>query len=109
MRGGLYYLSECMSGYGVGVGGSWTARHSGRRQAARDTNRAMLQAFDSYSKGRFHRAVALRQALYDSDDLVSQRRWVSMIAPRQLRITFLQIRRSLGRVVRSFLLSLVKS
>lgn len=109
MRGGLYYLADCMSVYRVGVPGSWNARHSGRRQAARDTNRAMLQAFDCYSEGRFHRAVTLRQALYDSDDLVSQRRWVAMIAPRQLRITFLQIRRSLGRVVRSFLLSLVKS
>lgn len=108
MRGGLYYLADCMSVYRIGVPGSWNARHSGRRQAIRDTNRAMLEAFDHYSEGRFHGAIALRQALYDSDDLVSQKHWAAMFAPRQLRVTIYQLRRTLGRAVRSFLLSLVK-
>ena len=106
MRGGMYYLADCMSVYRVGVPGSWNDLHRGRRQEIRQTNRRMLQAFDRYSDGRFHEAVALRLALYDSDDLVSARRWGAMFAPGQLRITFRQIGRSLGRVARSFLYTL---
>ena len=103
MRGGLYCLADCMSVYRTGVPGSWNARHRGRRSEIRQTNREMLQAFDRYTEGRFHEAVAQRLALYDSDDLVSARRWFAMLAPRQLRTTFRQIGRSLGRLGRSFL------
>jgi len=108
MRGGLYYLSDCMSVYRAGLPGSWNVRHSGRRCAVRQINRQILQAFDQYTEGRFRKAVALRRALYDSDDLVEQQRWTALLAPSQLRITFRQIGRSLARQYRSFILSLRK-
>ena len=101
LRGGMYYLPESMSVYRKGVPGSWNERHSGQRPLIRQTNRQMLKAFDSYTEGRFHDAVALRLALYDSDDLVSAKRWGAMLAPRQLGLTFRQIGRSLGREMRS--------
>lgn len=106
-RGGLYYLSDSMSVYRTGVPGSWNARNSGRRAAARATNRAMLRVFDAYTQGRFHEDVTLRLALYDSDDLVQQRRFGAMLAPSRLRITFRQISRTTVRLWRECLLSLL--
>lgn len=106
-RGGLYYLSDSMSVYRTGVPGSWNARNSGRRAAARATNREMLRAFDVYTEGRFHEDVTLRLALYDSDDLVQQRRFGAMLAPFRLRITFRQIGRTAARLWRECLLSLL--
>lgn len=100
VRGGMYYLPECMSVYRVAVPGSWNERHSGRRIALRQVNRQMLQAFDAYTEGRFHKEVARRLALYDSDDLVSQRRWGAMCAPGQLRVTLYQIVRTVARQIR---------
>jgi len=101
IRGGLYYLADCMSVYRAAVPGSWNARNSGRRTAVRQTNRRMLEAFDSYTEGRFHEAVTLRRTLYDSDDLIGQKRWTALLAPSRLRITFRQIGRTLARQYRS--------
>ena len=101
MRGGMYYLPDRMSVYRTGVPGSWNERNSGQRSAQREKNRRMLQAFDNYTEGRFHRAVVLRTALYDSDDLVAKKCWGAMFAPRQWRITFFQLQRSLARAIRS--------
>ena len=101
LRGGMYYLSDCMSVYRKGVPGSWNERHSGQRPLIRQTNRQMLEAFDQYTEGRFHDAVSLRLALYDSDDLVSEKRWGAMLSPGQLGLTFRQIKRSLAREARS--------
>lgn len=100
-RGGMYYLSDCMSAYRIRVPGSWNERHAGRRQDLRHTTRLMLQAFDTWTSGRFHEAVALRRALYDSDDLVADRRWGAMLAPRQLPVTCRQLRRTVANGFRS--------
>lgn len=100
-RGGMIYLPDRMSVYRTGVPGSWNERNSGRRAAQRETNRRMLQAFDAYTEGRFHKAVDLRIALYDSDDLAAQRRWGAMLAPQQLRITIYQLHRTLVRAIRT--------
>ncbi|MBR1538524.1 MAG: glycosyltransferase [Bacteroidales bacterium] len=105
-RGGMYYLSDCMSVYRTGVPGSWNARNSGRRAAARATNRKMLLAFDTYTQGRFSDDVALRLALYDSDDLLQQRRFGAMLAPSSLRVTFRQVARTVARLWRECFLTI---
>ena len=105
-RGGMVYLSDCMSAYRTGVPGSWTHRHSGRRTAVRQTMKQMLDTFDTWTEGRFHEAVVRRKALYDSDDLVARHKWATMLSPHQLPVTLYQLRRSLARWGRNVILSL---
>lgn len=97
-RGGMYYLSDCMAVYRTRVPGSWTRRHSGLRPELRRITRRMLEAFDDYTGGRFHEAVAQREALYDSDDLLNAGRYLALLSPRRLPTTWLQIRRAFRRL-----------
>ena len=94
VRGGMYYLDDCMSVYRTRVPGSWNDRHHGLRPAQRAVNRRMLAAFDRYTEGRFHAAVERRLALYDSDDLLAQGRLLALLSPRRLRTTLYQLRRT---------------
>lgn len=66
LRSGMLYLSRCMSIYRKGVPNSWTALHKG---LPRDAQKRMLAVLDRFTEGRYHKAVTLRQRLYDAKGL----------------------------------------
>ena len=55
----------------------------------------MLRSLDTYTEGRYSEAIEQRIKLYDSDDLASRGRILSMLAPSQLPTTWQQIRRNI--------------
>lgn len=67
LRGGLYYLYDCMSVYRTDTPGSWTQRHRREPSASFSRQRRqMLQALDTCTQGRYHRAILRRIRRYDS-------------------------------------------
>ena len=99
-RGGMGYLSDCMSVYRTGVPGSWNKRIKGRRGEVRRKTVEMLGVFDDFTGGRFHAAVERRLALYASDDLLHGGRLLAMLSPRQMPATILQLRRTFRKALR---------
>ena len=100
LRGGMVFLARCMSVYRQGLPGSWTARHRGGAHAEyRVLIRNMLRSLDSCTEGRWNKEIDLRIRLYDSDDLASSGRILSLLAPKQLPVTWKQIRRNLRKLV----------
>ena len=100
IRGGMVYLKNFMSVYRQGLPGSWSSKHHGKAHIEyRVLMRNMLRAFDSYTQGRFSKAVERRIRLYDSDDLACRGRILSMLMPRELPITWQQIRRNVRKII----------
>lgn len=100
LRGGMVFIGRCMSVYRQGLPGSWTARHKGAAHSEyRVLIRNMLRSLDQYTSGRWSKEIDLRIRLYDSDDLASSGRILSLLAPRQLPVTRMQIRRNILKLV----------
>ena len=55
LRGGMYYLEDCMAVYRKLSRGSWSEAHPHGLDAG--TRERMLDALDQYTGGRFHKAV----------------------------------------------------
>ena len=102
LRGGLYYLDDCMSVYRTGVPGSWTSQH-GRWMSddVRGQLKQMLDALDAYTDGRWHRAVELRKRQFDSNGLLARKDYAALFAPRELDITLHRASRDLARYFRT--------
>ena len=64
LRGGMYYLHDCMSVYRRGVPGSWSAQKRHCNDAFRLQRRRMLEALDDYTQGRYHRIILRRLRRY---------------------------------------------
>lgn len=106
LRGGMYYLDDCMSVYRTGVPGSWTSRQ--RRwlgDDVRDQLKRMLDVLDTYTDGRCHRAVGLRKRMFDSNGLLAAGRYAALLAPRELPVTLYRTRKDLARSFRNLILS----
>lgn len=107
LRGGMLYLHDCMSEYRTDSPGSWTRSHgrlldpSTRRQV-----NEMLDAADAFTQGRYHRAVELRKRFFDSNGLLSERRYGALLAPGELGVTLRRIIRDLSRSFRHLILFL---
>ena len=94
LRGGMVYLSDFLSVYRQGLPGSWTEQHHGQAHVEyRVLIRNMLRALDTYTEGKYSKAIEERIKLYDSDDLASGGHILSMLKPEQLPTTWQQIRR----------------
>jgi len=101
-RGGLLYLSHCMSVYRLQRPGSWTASHRGaKRKDARIRDRAQFEAFDRYTEGRYHNAVQWRLGKIRTDDILTDRRYWEMLSPRNLPYTFQRLGRTFLRLCRN--------
>lgn len=97
-RGGVLYLHRCMSLYREQTPGSWTAANRGlRRLEVRDKERRMMEAFDTWSQGRFHPAVRWRLAKNEIGDLLTRHRFLSVLSPRRLPWTLSRLGRTLCR------------
>ena len=66
LRGGLYYLHDCMSVYRKGTPGSWSARKGSLSEAFVQKRREMLEALDAYTEGRYRRSIRRRLRRYDA-------------------------------------------
>ena len=94
LRGGMVYLNDFMSVYRQGLPGSWTQKHHGEAHIEyRVLIRNMLRSLDEYTGGRYSEVIEQRIKLYDSDDLASRGKVLSMLTPGQLPTTWQQIRR----------------
>jgi glycosyltransferase involved in cell wall biosynthesis len=71
LRGGMYYLRDCMAVYRRGVPGSWSSYHEGLHKTAHHPAfKRMLEALDTYTEGRWHRVIRLRIFRYDAHDFL---------------------------------------
>ena len=101
-RGGLLYISRCMSVYRLQRPGSWTAAHRGaRKKEVRIRERAQVEAFDGYTEGRYHNAVQWRLGKIRTDDILTDRRYWEMLSPRNLPYTFPRLGRTFLRLCRN--------
>ena len=101
-RGGLLYISRCMSVYRLQRPGSWTASHRGaRKKEVRIRERAQVEAFDRYTEGRFHDAVQWRLAKIRTDDILTDRRYWELFSPRNLPLTIQRLGRTFLRRFRN--------
>lgn len=64
LRGGMYYLHDCMSVYRRSVPGSWSAQKRHRDAAFRLQRQRMLEALDACTQGRYHRIILRRIRRY---------------------------------------------
>lgn len=64
LRGGMYYLRDCMSVYRTDTPGSWSGMKRHRTAAFRQQRRRMLEALDAYTEGRYHRFILRRLRRY---------------------------------------------
>ena len=66
LRGGMLYLSDCMSVYRRGVPGSWTALHVRRGDTERFARfKRMLDALDEWTGGCYKRVICAQKRRYD--------------------------------------------
>jgi glycosyltransferase involved in cell wall biosynthesis len=107
LHGGMLYLHDCMSVYRTDTPGSWTRRHGRLLDApTRRQVNEMLDATDSWTHGRFHRAVVLRKRYFDSNALLAEHRYAAMFAPRELGVTLRRGLRTLSGSFRRLFLAL---
>jgi len=100
-RGGMLYLSRCMAEYRRDTPGSWTASHHGAHSVEpRRTDRLMLKAFDTFTEGRYHKAVLWRLAKADSSDILGSHRIYKLLAPQYLPKALSRLGRTLMRLFR---------
>ena len=64
LRGGMYYLNDCMSVYRTDTPGSWSNLRRHRVPAFIQRRREMLEALDAYTGGRYHRSIRCRLLRY---------------------------------------------
>jgi len=67
LRGGMYYLNDCMSVYRTDTPGSWSRQF--RRAPSVSfvqRRRQMLEALDKYTGGRYHRSICCRLRRYEA-------------------------------------------
>ena len=64
LRGGMYYLHDCMSVYRKDAPESWSNLHRHRSSAFRQRRREMLEALDAYTEGRYHHVIRRRLRRY---------------------------------------------
>lgn len=101
-RGGLVYLSRCMSVYRIQTPGSWSATHRGlQRVEDRKTERKMMAAYDAWTAGEHHRAVRRRLDKLDTSDFLTQHRYLKLLAPRYLPYSVRRLGRTLLRLLRN--------
>lgn len=101
-RGGLVYLSRCMSVYRQQTPGSWSASHRGlRRVEDRKKEREMVEAYDAWTAGEHHRAVRRRLDKLDTSDFLIQHRYWKLLSPRYLPYTIRRLGRTLLRLFRN--------
>lgn len=106
-RGGLLYLSRCMAVYRYQHPGSWSAAHRGmQRLEADQTERQILQAFDRWSGGRYHRSVSWRLSKSESSSLLTRGRVLDFLSPRRFPLLVSRLGRTLRRRFNSFYCSL---
>lgn len=95
LRGGMYYMEDCMAVYRKQVRGSWSESNKGG--VPRETMDRMLEALDTYTEGRFHGAIELRRRIDRSRKLLRERRYLAMLKPGEIRITLIRLLRELRR------------
>ena len=95
LRGGMYYIEDCMAVYRRLVPGSWSATH--RSGFPIETMDRMLKALDEYTEGRFHEAVDMRRRINRSKALLSHRQYLKMLGPKEIRVTLTRLRLELRR------------
>lgn len=106
-RGGVLYLSCCMAEYRQMNPGSWTATHRGaKRMDTRRMERLQLQAFDSWTDGKYRDAVRWRIRKTESSDLMARHRYLELLSPRWLPLMLRRLGRSLLRAFRKLYCSL---
>ena len=64
LRGGLYYLHDCMSVYRRDTPGSWSNLKRHRTAAFMQQRTQMLEALDVYTEGRYHGSIRRRLRRY---------------------------------------------
>ena len=106
LRGGMYYLDDCMSVYRQGVSGSWTSQN-GRWMPddVREQLKQMLDVLNDYTNGQYHGTVELRKRMFDANGLLARKRYAALLSPRELPITLKRVSRDLARTFRTIILS----
>jgi len=97
LRGGMYYIEDCMAVYRRLVPGSWSAMH--RSGFPIETMDRMLKALDEYTEGRFHEAVDMRRRINRSKALLSQKQYLKMLGPKEIRVTLTRLKLELRRAL----------
>ena len=79
LRGGMVYLSDCMSVYRAFLPGSWTSRNAEKEARIRfhQKDKEMLAALDVFTKGHYADAIRRRCALYDALD--KRTKWLTRL------------------------------
>lgn len=97
LRGGMYYIEDCMAVYRRLVPGSWSATH--RSGFPIEKMDRMLKALDEYTEGRFHEAVDMRRRINRSKALLSQKQYLKMLGPKEIRVTLTRLKLELRRAL----------
>ncbi|MBQ7222335.1 MAG: glycosyltransferase [Bacteroidales bacterium] len=107
LRGGMLFLKDCMGLYRQGLPASWTGSHHGKeRILQRKKDRLMLKALDDWTGGRYSEEIDLRMRLYDSDDLITEHKYLSLLKPSEIKVTCYQLRRTIAKFRNSILIKL---
>ncbi|MBP5210677.1 MAG: glycosyltransferase [Bacteroidales bacterium] len=105
LRGGMLFLKDCMSVYRQGLPASWTRGYHGQKRIEfRKKDRLMLDALDEYTEGRYSKVIQLRRRLYDSDDLITEHKYLSLLKPSEIKVTWHQLRRTFVKLRNSILI-----
>ena len=76
LRGGMLYLSDCMSVYRRRVPGSWTAAHLHKGNSSHYRNfKLMLDALDEWTGGSLHKQIQARKRIYDVHSFFRKLLW----------------------------------
>ena len=106
-RGGVLYLSRCMAEYRSQTPGSWTAGHRGlKRVEVRKDECRQMQAFDTWTGGKYHSAARWRIRKAESSNLLAGHRFSELLSPRWLPWMFCRLGRTLLRLFRNFYCSI---
>ena len=95
LRGGMYYIEDCMAVYRKLVPGSWSSTH--RQGFPVDTMIRMLDVLDEYTEGRFHDAIDMRRRIIRSKWLLRNHKYLQMLGPKEIRVTLTRIKREIRR------------
>jgi glycosyltransferase involved in cell wall biosynthesis len=73
LRGGMYYLTDCMAVYRKLVPGSWSSTHP--HGISKETRERMLHALDDYTQGHYHKSIERKLTMYRPDRPLGFRLW----------------------------------
>jgi glycosyltransferase involved in cell wall biosynthesis len=97
LRGGMYYIEDCMAVYRRLVPGSWSATH--RSGFPIEKMDRMLQVLDQYTDGRFHETIDMRRRINRSKRLLSKKKYLQMLGPKEIRVTLTRLKLELRRAL----------